>query len=111
MLRQPDPRLSNIALSPHTIVGGHVNTVTINTNTPYTPNTVMKEGQRSHVDTVIDFDIYGSVALKVADSEAEISSLTQQMEAYQIMNAQLEESRRCQEVLMQRSQQQFEQKK
>jgi hypothetical protein len=83
--------------------------VTINTNTPYTPT----EGQRSHVDTVVDFDVYGSddgsIASKMADSAAEISRLTQQMEPYQIMNAQLEESRRCQEVLMQRSQQKFEQ--
>ncbi len=95
MLRQPDPQLSNIALSPHTIVGEHVNTVTINTNTQYTPNTVMKEGQQSHVDTVVDFDVYGSddgsIASKVADSVAKISRLTQQMEAYQIMNAQLKE--------------------
>jgi hypothetical protein len=76
MLRQPDPQLSNIALSPHTTVGGHINTVTINTNTPYTPNTlntIIEEGQRSHVDTVVDFEVYGSMASKLADGAAEIS--------------------------------------
>jgi hypothetical protein len=101
MFRHADLQLSNIALSPHTTVGGHVHTVTINTDTPFTD---IEAGQRPHVDTIVDFCVYDndniSMASRLPEGEANLSNLTQREDDLQCLSAQLADALQIQANLM-----------
>jgi hypothetical protein len=102
-----EPHLSNIAQSPHTEIGNNINMVTA--QTPYS----MEEGRQQHRNTIEDYgnnpDLDGySMDSQLAAGADEISRLTHQLggvqlDRFQLLTNQLEESHQNQAYLLQQN--------